>query len=93
MPGQKDEEEESLSWGEMLEVNTLILSFKDGIRDKEAFILRMVDLLNDKKIQTPKVWNKVWEEIIDIMGAVGLTEAKIQELFSRITENYNRSKN
>lgn len=93
MSNQKDEKPEGLTWSEMLEVNTLLLSFKDKIRTKEAFVLRMVDLLNDKKIDDLMCWNHTWIDIANIMKFVGFSVVEIKELLSTIKEGYNKSKN
>ena len=86
---------EGLSWGEMVEIQTLLISFQCGTRTRENVMLRIVDLLKDKKIAEAKVWAKVWVDMRDIIRNVDFTdtEAETQEFISYIEENYNKSQN
>lgn len=93
MPDQKEEKDEGLSWSEMIEVQTLLMSLKDKIRDKEAFVLRMVDLLNDKKIIDLPTWNHTWDDIMAIMKFVGFSKTESKDLASSIKESHNKKKN
>lgn len=93
MSNQKEEKAEGLSWGEMVEVQTLLMSLKNKVRDRESFVLRMVDLLNDKKILDLATCNRTWDDIMAIMKFVGFSKTESKDLAFSIREKYNNNNN
>lgn len=89
MPVKNALSDEGLTWGEMIEVQKFLISFQCGTRTKEALMLRIVDLLHDRKSMNVQVW----EGLGSIIENVGFIGDEARQLIAYIKENYRKRQN